>query len=52
MSDFNEKFRKLTGDFPYLRFISAKVDTDRLKVTVTPYTKRSMKRSFRARATL
>lgn len=46
MSDFNEKFRKLTGDFPYLRFISAKVDTDRLKVTVTAVYKKEYEKEL------
>lgn len=35
MSDFNERFKEVTSDFPYIRFLSAKIDADRLKVVVS-----------------
>ena len=46
MSDFNERFRELTADYPYVRFLSAKVDAVKFKVTVSAVYKKEYEREF------
>lgn len=46
MSDFNERFTNSTRDFPYIRFLSAKVDADNLKVTVKGVYRKEFENQF------
>ena len=46
MTDFNDKFMALTDEFPYIRFVSAKIDADRLKVTLAAVYKKSCEKDF------
>lgn len=46
MTDFNERFRELTADYPYIRFLSAKVDADRFKVAVAAVYKKEHERDY------
>lgn len=46
MSEFNERFKELTSDYPYIRFLSAKVDADKFKVTVTAVYKKEYERDY------
>ena len=46
MTDFNDKFMALTDAFPYIRFVSAKIDADRLKVTLAAVYKKSREKDF------
>ena len=46
MSDFNERFKELTSEYPYVRFLSAKVDADRLKVVVSAVYKKECEKEY------
>ncbi len=46
MTDFNEKFYNTCGDYPYVRFVSAKVDSERFKVTLEAVYKKEREQDF------
>lgn len=51
MTDFNEKFKEKCGDYPYVRFVSAKVDSEHFKVTLGAVYKQEREKDFlKARA--